>query len=253
MTAKARTRRTARRLYVRLVRWAPDALETVPKPRVLKEFLEQFDRVGRLVAHGPLTDPAGDMLVFRAADAAEATRLLRRDPLNGLAGTDYQILAWNPTRSGTGVAIEPPPARGSGRLTLLQRVPVIVSDQRRAIDWYRDVLGLRIVSEDAETHYVELALGPGAAALSLISPRPEWGEPNYSETRGRLGISTGIVFQTDSVDALELRLRNAHARVTRSVEQQPWGERTIQFTDPDGNEFLAFDRRPAPATRRPKS
>ncbi|HTT14426.1 MAG TPA: VOC family protein [Thermoplasmata archaeon] len=240
-------RRAPRRLFVRVVRYGAAADEVIPKPHVVRDFLDGFDRVGRLVAHGPLVDPAGDFLLFRATDRAEAARLLRRDPMRELPGSDYQLLGWSPGRAGVGVVIDPPPARGSGRITLVQRVPVVVRDQERAIAWYRDVLGLSVVAHDPDTHYVELALGPGAVALSLIAPRPEWGEPEYSETLARLGISTGIVFQTDSVDALALRLEHAHARITRGVEQQPWGERTIRFADPDGNEFLAFDRRPATA------
>ena len=243
MAASSRPGRKPKRLYVRLVRFDPAALEASGGRRSLRDFTDGFDRVGRLVGHGPLTNPTGDLLLFRATDRAEAERVLRTDPLKGVPGSTYEVLEWNLTLAGTGVSLEPPPARGSGRLTFLQRVPVIVSDQQRAIDWYHDVLGLTVLAQDTETHYVELALGPGAAALSLIAPRPEWGEPHYSETKARMGIRTGIVFQTDSVEALELRLRHAGARITRGVELQPWGERTILFSDPDGNEFLAFDRR----------
>ncbi len=242
-SAGSRPGRKPKRLYVRLVRFEPEALREAPGPRLLRNFIAEFDRVGRLVGHGPLTNPTGDFLVFRAADRPEADRVLRTDPLKGVPGSHYELLEWNPLWAGTGVSLEPPLARGSGRLTFLQRVPVIVSDQRKAIEWYCDVLGLTVVAQDSDTHYVELALGPGAAALSLIAPRPEWGEPYYSATRARLGIQTGIVFQTDSVEALELRLRHAGARVTRGIELQPWGERMILFVDPDGNEFSAFDRR----------
>jgi catechol 2,3-dioxygenase-like lactoylglutathione lyase family enzyme/uncharacterized protein YciI len=250
MDTSSRPGRKPKRLYVRLVRFDVDALRESGGPRALRDFVAEFDRVGRLVGHGPLTNPTGDFLVYRATDRAEAERVLRTDPLKAIPGTSYEVLEWNPLMAGTGVSLEPPPARGAGRLTFLQRVPVIVRDQRKAIEWYRDVLGLTVVGEDPETHYVELALGPGAAALSLISPRPEWGEPYYSETKARMGIPTGIVFQTDSVEALELRLRHAGARITRGVELQPWGERTILFSDPDGNEFSAFDRRTDRVPRR---
>jgi catechol 2,3-dioxygenase-like lactoylglutathione lyase family enzyme len=235
--------RKPKRLYVRLVRFGPEGIPERGAARSIREFVAEFDRVGRLVGHGPLTRPEGDFLLFRALDRAEAERVLRTDPLRSATGAVYELLEWNPLLAGTGVSLEPPPARGAGRLTFLQRVPVIVRDQARAIAWYRDVLGLTVVAEDPETHYVELALGSGAAAISLIAPRPEWGEPYYSETLARLGIPTGIVFQTDSVEALELRLRHAGARITRGAELQPWGERTILFSDPDGNEFSAFDRR----------
>jgi len=243
MPTKSGPGRKPHRLYVRLARYDPSAIEERGITRALHDFAAEFDRVGRLVGHGPLTHPTGDFLLFRALDRTEAERVLRTDPLRGVATAVYEVLEWNPLLAGTGVSLEPPPARGSGRLTFLQRVPVIVSDQARAVQWYRDVLGLAVVAEDPETHYVELALGPGAAAISLIAPRPEWGEPHLSETRARMGIPTGIVFQTDSVEALELRLRNGGARITRGIELQPWGERTINFSDPDGNEFSAFDRR----------
>jgi catechol 2,3-dioxygenase-like lactoylglutathione lyase family enzyme len=231
-----------KRLYVRMVRFggAPD--EEAPSPSGVRQLVAEFDRVGRLVAHGALTDPPGDFLVFRATDRAEALRLLRADPWSEREGASYQVLEWRVATLGTGVNLEPPPARGSGRLTQVQRIGVIVSDQESAVAWYRDVLGLTLLRSDPDTGYVEVSLGPGAVALSLIAPRPEWGEPYYTEALARRGTRTGIVFQTDSVDALELRLQHAHANVTQSVESEPWGGRTIRFTDPDGNEFLAFDR-----------
>jgi predicted enzyme related to lactoylglutathione lyase len=204
-------------------------------------YLESLNRTDRLVAHGALTEPKGDMLVFRAREFDEAERVLRTDPWSKVEGVQSELLEWSPVTLGSGVNIELPPARGSGRLTLLQRVAVVVSDQTRAIQFYHEGLGLAVRVRDEETGYVELSLGKGTAALSLVAPRAEWGEPHYSEAMARLGTRTGIVFQTDSVPALELRLRNLGAHVTQSATEEPWGGRTVRFTDPDGNEFLAFD------------
>jgi len=237
-----RAGRKPKRLYARLVHIREDDLDYVPGRAAMHAFLAGFDRVGRLVAHGELTNPRGDLLVFRAEDREQADRLLRTDPMHALPRSTYELLEWKPDDIGTGVNLEPPPARGAGRLTLLQRVAVVVSDQRRAIAWYRDVLGLTVLEQDPETEFVELALGKGAAAVSLVAPRPEWGEPYYSEARARMGTPTGIIFQTDSVEAFELRLRHAGARITQPIENQPWGGRTLRFTDPDGNEFVAFER-----------
>ncbi len=246
--SSGRPGRAPKRLFVRIARQGADAEVAPPERRALREFTENVDRVGRLVGHGPLVEPPGDFLIFRAADRAEAERVLRHDPLRAVPGVRWELLEWSPALAGTGVSLEPPPARGSGRLTLLQRVPVVVTDRARAIAWYRDVLGLTVLSRDDDTEYVELGLGPGTTAISLVVPRADWGEPYYSETKARLGVLTGIVFQTDSVTALELRLRHAGTRIVRPVEQQPWGERTILFADPDGNELLAFDRT-APMTK----
>jgi uncharacterized glyoxalase superfamily protein PhnB len=237
-----RAGRKPKRLYARLVRIREEDLDFTPGRAAMRAFISGFDRVGRLVAHGELTHPAGDLLVFRADDRDQAERLLRTDPMRELPRSPYELLEWKPDDIGTGVNLEPPPARGSGRLTLLQRVAVVVRDQPKAIAWYRDVLGLTVLTQDPETEFVELALGKGAAAVSLVAPRPEWGEPYYSEARARMGTPTGIIFQTDSVDAFALRLRHAGARITQEIESQPWGGRTVRFTDPDGNEFVAFER-----------
>ena len=233
-----------RRLYVRVVRLGDEARDDRPPPRVVTAFVENLERVGRLVAHGRLTDPVGDLLILRAVDAAEASRVLRSDPYRSLEGVAYELLPWGPEKLGSGVNLEPPPALGSGRLTVLRRVSVFVRDQAAAVAWYKDILGLTVREADPATGYVEISLGGGTAALSLVAPKPEWGEPFHSEASNRIGTPTGIAFETDSVPALELRLRHAGAIVTQVPLPQPWGGTTLRFTDPDGNEFLAFDRRP---------
>ena len=229
-----------KRLYLRSVRFGPGAPGVRPAPRLVRAFISNLDRVGRLVAHGEVTDPPGDLLVLRAADRAEADRILRPDPLRGLEEATYEVHAWHPTDTGSGVNLDPPPARGAGRLTSLDRITVVVRDQAAASAWYRDVLGLAVRGHDPTTGVLELSLGKGAAALSLVAPQPTWGEPFFSETIARVGAATGIVFRTDSVPALELRLRHAGVRITQSARAEPWGELILRFVDPDGNEFLAY-------------
>ncbi len=241
MAPRDKPGRRPKRIYLRIVRAATDDPSSLPPPRVMKAFLDGLERVGRLVAHGPLTDPPGDLLIVRAREFDEAKRVVRTDPWSKLSEASYALYEWNPQHLGSGVNLDLPPSRGSGRLTLLQRVAVVVSDRDRAIQFYRDVLGLELRIQDEETGYVELSLGKGAAALSLVVPRPEWGEPYYSEARARMGTRTGIAFRTDSVPALQLRLKHVDARVTEGPRDQPWGGRTLRFVDPDGNEFLAFE------------
>lgn len=240
--------RKPHRLYVRIFLQPRDDYEA-PKPREVTAFLDGLDRVERLIAHGALTQPSGDLLLFRAIDLAEAKRALRHDPFGGGQAGEYAIDEWDPRRYGSGINLEPPPARGSGRMTVLHRITVVVRDRAKATAWYRDVLGLRVRAEDAATGYVELALGPGAAALSLVEPRVEWGEPHYSLARSRIGSATGIAFVTDSVRALQLRLEHSQARITLPASREPWGDSVLGFADPDGNEFLAIE--PAPSGRVP--
>jgi len=233
-----------KRLYVRTVRVGDLERSELPAAATIRRFDGELERVGRLVARGPLTDPAGDLLIFRAASLDEAHRVLRSDPFRGLPGTTYEVVEWNPVALGSGANLEPAPARGAGRLTAILRVGVVVRDLVSSLRWYREVLGFPIREQDETTGYVELSLGRGASGLSLVAPRREWGEPLYSETVARIGMSTGIVFQTDSAAALELRLRSAGARITEPPRRQPWGGVTLRFLDPDGNEFLAFQTGP---------
>lgn len=241
--------RKPRRLYLRLAVF-PVAVEESPRrPADLKRLARALDAAGRFVAHGELTDPPGDLLIVRARDRAQAERLLRADPYRGRPDVRYEVLDWRAERVGAGVNIEPPPARGSGRLTQLHSVAVVVRDLARAAAWYREVLGLSVLRDDPETGYLLLGLGQGSTAISLVSPRRDWGEPYYSETVARIGTATGLTFRTDSVGALELRLRHAGARVTQAVSTEPWGRRVVRFSDPDGNEFLAFEDRAVPGGR----
>jgi catechol 2,3-dioxygenase-like lactoylglutathione lyase family enzyme len=250
VSTERRRGRKPHRLYLRLFRPPSEDFEP-PRAREVSVFLDGLDRVDRLVAHGALTNPPGDLLIFRAVDLAEAKRVIRRDPFGGGRPGEYEVKEWDPRRFGSGVNIEPPPARGSGRMTVLHRITVVVRDQTKATTWYRDVLGLKVRAEDPSTGYVELALGPGTAALSLVEPRADWGEPHYSLARARIGSATGIAFVTDSVRALQLRLEHSGAKITRPASPEPWGESVLGFEDPDGNEFLAIE--PVHASRAPPS
>lgn len=244
MASEARSRPgpKPKRLYLRSTRFLDADRQGAPTRRLLRPYWANLERTGRLVAVGETTDPLGELLVLRAVDVDEAHRVLRRDPWRNVDNVRYEVVEWDPRTLGPGVNLEPAPPRGAGRLTALERISVVVSDQSAALAWYRDALGLTVRSHDPGTRFVELSLGKGAAALSLVEPRREWGEPYYAEARARIGLATGIAFQTDSVAALERRLRREGARVTQAPARQPWGGVTLRFTDPDGNEFLAFQR-----------
>jgi catechol 2,3-dioxygenase-like lactoylglutathione lyase family enzyme len=240
-TTPTRIGRKPKRLYLRVAIYREPLAKELPERRTPEEQAEALDAAGRLVAAGELTDPKGDLLIFRAEDRTKAEFILRTDPLRKVSNVQYLVLDWRPDTVGSGVNIEPPPSRGSGRITLLHSVPVVVRNRAKAIEWYRDVLGFLILEDDPETGYVQLGLGKGSTALTLVNPRPEWGEPLYSETVRRAGEPTGIVFRTDSVRALQLRLEHAGARITQTPTHEPWGRNVLRFTDPDGNEFMAFE------------
>ena len=233
--------RKPRRLYVRLALLPPGADLDPVVAKELEKHVDSMQFAGRLVGAGDLTEPKGHLLVFRADDRAKAEHLLRSDPLRKVPGIQYQILDWRTDTVGAGINLEPPPSRGTGRITQLQSTAVAVTDRGRATAWYRDVLGFLVLEEDAESGFVQLGLARGSTGLTLVAPRREWGESLYTETVRRIGVPTGVNLRTDSVRALELRLRNAGVRITQGATAEPWGRTVIRFLDPDGNEFLAFE------------
>ncbi|MGI0067855.1 MAG: VOC family protein, partial [Thermoplasmata archaeon] len=227
-------------VYLRVATYGEIEPDELPTPRAVRDFLDHLETTGRLLAAGPLTHPGGHFLLLRATDLGEARRAIRRDPFAGLARTRCEIWEWDPERAAAGVNLEPAPAHGSGRLTQLQRISVFVRDREKAKAWYRDVLGLTVRVDERPNGRLEMSLGPGAVALSISVPERSWGERSYTDAASRIGRATGLVFQTDSVRALALRLEHGHAQITSGPYPEPWGEWTVRFTDPDGNEYLAF-------------
>ncbi|MEM0129457.1 MAG: VOC family protein [Thermoplasmata archaeon] len=259
MASRRRPGRKPHRLYLRVARRDTGGADVpVPPARAIEAFVQGLERTGRLIAQGPLTDPTGDFLLFRASDAAEARRAMRPDPFLAMPRWTYAIWEWDPRVAGTGVNLEPAPSRGSGRLTHLDRVSLFVRDREVAKRWYQEVLGIPVRTDERPAGALEVSLGPGATALSLAVPVPAWGRESYEEARDRIGRPTGLVFRTDSIRALALRLEHAHAPITSPPRREPWGEWTLRFADPDGNEFLACgpegtgsDRHEAAGTNRP--
>ncbi len=120
-------------------------------------------------------------------------------------------------------------------------IAVVVSDARKAIGWYRDVLGLRVAhigppvphadasiqgSSDHPGHWIEL--GPG---------RPQT-RVHLCELEGKTEPGpTGITFLTDDIQAEHERMQARGVRFLNAPQRMDWGEWICAFVDPDGNEF----------------
>ncbi len=118
---------------------------------------------------------------------------------------------------------------------------VVVSDSRKAVLWYRDVLGLPVAYIGPETpsadpdvrgtpdrpgHWVELG------------PRRPLTRVHLCQLGGKAEPGpTGITFLTDDIRADYDRMRGRGVRFLSSPKNMEWGEWLCQFADPDGNEF----------------
>lgn len=73
---------------------AEKRLEVRPRHRA---YLQQLLSEGKLHESGPWADDSGALLIYEAADQAEAQALFDADPYNGVAGiiTDVRLQEWN--------------------------------------------------------------------------------------------------------------------------------------------------------------
>ncbi len=95
------------------------------------------------------------------------------------------------------------------------------------VEWYRNVLGLRVLVRVVDDGYALFEAGD--TRLALLS-RPDPGGPS-----GRWSLG----FEVPDVDPLHARLQEVHADVA-APKMHPEGFRELVTTDPDGNRIRLF-------------
>ena len=95
------------------------------------------------------------------------------------------------------------------------------------MEWYRSVLGLRVLVRVVDDGYALLAAGD--TRLAIIA-RPE---PGMASRRWSLG------FEVADLGAVHARLVEAGADVI-APQDNPEGFRELTVTDPDGNRLRLF-------------
>jgi len=123
----------------------------------------------------------------------------------------------------------------------LQYCPITVDDVDAAIAFYRDGLGLELVSDVASDGHRWVSFGfPGQEGLAVVLSDPGAGRsPDDGEALYRLiakGSGPGpIVFSTDDLDTVFERVVATGVEVLQEPKEQPWGPRDCAFRDPSGN------------------
>jgi len=110
-------------------------------------------------------------------------------------------------------------------------VGVPVTDQQRALDFYTQTLGFRVITDqpfDDNQRWIELGIGRSSSGISLFTPE---GHEN------RIGTFTGISFVADDVMATHRELAAKGVKFIQEPQQADWGTAAI-FADPDGNQFV---------------
>ena len=125
---------------------------------------------------------------------------------------------------------------------------ITVSDQDQALQFYRDVIGLKVVNDVAFDGLRWLSLTPPAQpGVEIVLQVPEQYPDISPADRDAMaalvaeGLLAGVIFATDDCDATFEQLRAAGAEVLQEPIDQPYGVRDCAFRDPAGN-MLRFSQ-----------
>jgi len=106
---------------------------------------------------------------------------------------------------------------------------VPVTDQQRAKNFYRDVLGFELIREEPMgpgMSWIQLAPNGQSVTIALVT----WFE------QMKPGGLQGVMVNTENIEAEHALLRRRGLEIGE-IKEEPWG-RYAMFTDPDGNGWI---------------
>jgi len=127
---------------------------------------------------------------------------------------------------------------------------IVVSDARRAMDWYVEVFGAQrrgepIVNADGTIGHAEVGLGDAVLMFSEASDL--WPDVPVRAPDSPATFSHSLHLEVEDVDGTTERARQSGASVERPPADQPYGRRSA-IVDPFGHRWILL-RPPAGVTR----
>jgi predicted enzyme related to lactoylglutathione lyase len=122
-----------------------------------------------------------------------------------------------------------------------------VDDHEAALAFYRDALGMQVRQDVAMEDARWLTVGaPSQPELGIVLQtagvaRPPEDARNLRELLAK-GSLSGLVLETDDVDAAFEKVRATGAEVLQEPMDQPYGTRDCAFRDPAGNQVRINQR-----------
>jgi predicted enzyme related to lactoylglutathione lyase len=110
-------------------------------------------------------------------------------------------------------------------------VGVPVRDQDRALAFWRDKMGFRVVTDQP--------MGPGMRWIEMGVPGAQTGIALFTPEghESRIGSFTGLSFGCDDVERTHKELSERGVEFTRPPKKESWGTSAI-FLDSEGNTFV---------------
>ena len=127
---------------------------------------------------------------------------------------------------------------------------IVVSDARRAVDWYAEVFGARRRGEfhvNADGTIGHAEVGIGDAVLMFSEASGLWPDVPVRAPNSPATFSHTLHLEVDDVDGTTERARRGGAAVEREPADQPYGRGSV-IVDPFGHRWMLL-RRPARATQ----
>lgn len=111
------------------------------------------------------------------------------------------------------------------KIKRFRSVAVVVSDENKAKEWYRDKLGFEV--QDDQPNWIVVGPPGSSSGIHLCAGFPL--EPG----------NTGILFFVDDIEDTCKDLKQRGVEFTRELGASEWDEniKYAMFKDPDGNEF----------------
>ncbi|MRH91982.1 VOC family protein [Nocardia sp. SYP-A9097] len=122
----------------------------------------------------------------------------------------------------------------------LTHVSVLVDDQDKALEFYRDIIGLEVRQDMAFPGGRWLTVGPAAQpGIEFILENPAMNPSPEASAAAQARLASGaqgtLIFRVEDVTALFEKLSEAGLPVDQPLVDQPYGMRDCGFLDPWGN------------------
>jgi catechol 2,3-dioxygenase-like lactoylglutathione lyase family enzyme len=124
-------------------------------------------------------------------------------------------------------------------ITKITHVPILVSDQKEALEWFTTKLGFEVKANDPfpdnPEHFWITVAPPQQADLEIVLQPPLWGPEGEPDERARMiGKQPGFVMMSTDcrADCEELKARGV--KVVDEPMEMPWGVSAL-FADLYGN------------------
>jgi uncharacterized glyoxalase superfamily protein PhnB len=117
---------------------------------------------------------------------------------------------------------------------------IVVSDARRALNWYAEVFGAQRRGElhvNADGTIGHAEVGIGGAVLMFSEPSDLWPDVPVRAPDSPATFSHTLHLEVDDVDASTERARRAGASVEREPTDQPYGRGSV-IVDPFGHRWM---------------